>query len=471
MATEETTYSLDLADGAYEAEIRAYDELEQFTSANVSVTMDGQAPQSFRIVSPASESVSTSADTTISWEASADAGTGIDHYSLYLNNEEHTEIAFDKVSYELKDLEEGSYDVEIRAYDGSDNETIASAISFTVDTQGPVWVGAVAPSIKDVTFNTVITLGTISWNAVGNTEDLDHYTVHIAAKTAAGMIKMAEAVTETTEIIYTTTVPEVAISDYFKNGKYEGYIVAHDAYGNYSESERFEFEINVPLPTITEVLIDGLRVEKGSRISQLPEIKVIFEEANSDIGIDSESLWVQVDDSQAKSMVLGQASKAQAAGETNIYEASLKLDVLTEGEHSVTVSVSDPAGNQSEQSIAGLIVVASDTLLGQLRGNYPNPFSPSVKGEPTKIAYDLFQDADIEVLIYNVTGRLIRKLSAASGSKTGQVGDGGAQGYNEVTWDGQDESGNIVANGVYIYMLVKQGEKTPLVKGQMAVLD
>ncbi|MFC1571930.1 hypothetical protein ACFL31_05220, partial [Candidatus Margulisiibacteriota bacterium] len=302
-------------------------------------------------------------------------------------------------------------------------------------------------------------------------EDLDHYTVHIAAKTAAGMIKMAEAVTETTEIIYTTTVPEVAISDYFKNGKYEGYIVAHDAYGNYSESERFEFEINVPLPTITEVLIDGLRVEKGSRISQLPEIKVIFEEANSDIGIDSESLWVQVDDSQAKSMVLGQASKAQAAGETNIYEASLKLDVLTEGEHSVTVSVSDPAGNQSEQSIAGLIVVASDTLLGQLRGNYPNPFSPSVKGEPTKIAYDLFQDADIEVLIYNVTGRLIRKLSAASGSKTGQVGDGGAQGYNEVTWDGQDESGNIVANGVYIYMLVKQGEKTPLVKGQMAVLD
>jgi len=73
-----------------------------------------------------------------------------------------------------------------------------------------------------------------------------------------------------------------------------------------------------------------------------------------------------------------------------------------------------------------------------LQQNYPNPFNPE-----TVIRYQLPQDSEVKLSIYNVLGREIRTL--VSGKRDA--------GYHDATWDGRDNAGQQVATGVYIYRL------------------
>ena len=81
-------------------------------------------------------------------------------------------------------------------------------------------------------------------------------------------------------------------------------------------------------------------------------------------------------------------------------------------------------------------------------GLYPNPFQ-----NQTIFAYfvNLNDDLDeFEIRIYTVSGRMIRKIDSDINNGLNDP-DGGAKrkGYNELIWDGRDEHGNEVANGLY----------------------
>ena len=73
-----------------------------------------------------------------------------------------------------------------------------------------------------------------------------------------------------------------------------------------------------------------------------------------------------------------------------------------------------------------------------LAQNAPNPFNPM-----TVIKYRLYQDAAIELVVYDAAGRLVRRL----------VAEMQAVGEHRVRWDGRDERGVNVASGVYLYTL------------------
>ena len=74
-----------------------------------------------------------------------------------------------------------------------------------------------------------------------------------------------------------------------------------------------------------------------------------------------------------------------------------------------------------------------------LRQNAPNPFSPS-----TEIRYSIPVAARVRLTIYDVNGRVVRRL-------TDRVLD--ADDYVE-TWDGRTDAGEAVASGVYFYRLM-----------------
>ncbi len=77
-----------------------------------------------------------------------------------------------------------------------------------------------------------------------------------------------------------------------------------------------------------------------------------------------------------------------------------------------------------------------------LTQNYPNPFNPS-----TMITYSLRQTGNVQLLIFNEQGKLIRSLV-----NTNQV-----TGDKFVLWDGKDKNGNQVSSGVYFYTLKADG--------------
>ncbi|MBN2105024.1 VCBS repeat-containing protein [bacterium] len=93
----------------------------------------------------------------------------------------------------------------------------------------------------------------------------------------------------------------------------------------------------------------------------------------------------------------------------------------------------------------------------ELYQNFPNPFNPD-----TKIAYQLPEEADVTLKIYDMQGREIwrqfRKHQSA--------------GHHRIVWNGLDRFGNRVASGVYVYRIeLKTGaEKMRYINARKLIL-
>ena len=73
-----------------------------------------------------------------------------------------------------------------------------------------------------------------------------------------------------------------------------------------------------------------------------------------------------------------------------------------------------------------------------LRQNYPNPFNPV-----THISYDILEATNVTIQIYDLLGQIVNTL----------VNERKEPGVYVTRWNGLDQSGSKVANGVYIYRL------------------
>jgi hypothetical protein len=79
----------------------------------------------------------------------------------------------------------------------------------------------------------------------------------------------------------------------------------------------------------------------------------------------------------------------------------------------------------------------------ELEQSYPNPFSSS-----TAIPYELKTQSDIQVTIYDILGRIVRKFNVGQQSI----------GLHNVLWGGRNNFGQRVGSGVYFYKLSTDAE-------------
>ncbi len=75
----------------------------------------------------------------------------------------------------------------------------------------------------------------------------------------------------------------------------------------------------------------------------------------------------------------------------------------------------------------------------ELKANYPNPFNPE-----TSIKFLLAEEQQVQLYIFDASGRLVRTLLEGSFPK----------GERKISWNGRDDRGIAVANGVYLYKLI-----------------
>lgn len=104
------------------------------------------------------------------------------------------------------------------------------------------------------------------------------------------------------------------------------------------------------------------------------------------------------------------------------------------GNLSLVTNPGDPNSKPTSTSVADFGVPSEYRLLN----NYPNPFNPS-----TKIAFEIPQQEKVTLTIYNISGQVIKTL----------VNENLSAGRFERVWNGNDEFGNQVASGIYIYKL------------------
>jgi hypothetical protein len=104
----------------------------------------------------------------------------------------------------------------------------------------------------------------------------------------------------------------------------------------------------------------------------------------------------------------------------------------------------DVAGKKESLEVIKVVIPpASAPKEFRLLQNYPNPFNPE-----TWIPYELSKDAIVTVRIYNAEGHLVRQLDLGN-QKAGSYISKVEAAY----WNGKDESGQIVSNGLYFYTL------------------
>ncbi len=134
----------------------------------------------------------------------------------------------------------------------------------------------------------------------------------------------------------------------------------------------------------------------------------------------------------------------------------------TSGTLTVDLSAADPSGNVGTLSLALSRELASDMYGPEGQGKpilcKPNPFDPTTSSGT--VCFQITQDGRIELTIYSLALRQVRKLHLTSSA-----------GYCELAWDGADESGHIVPNGMYVGVLnATLAGKTVIKKVKIAVL-
>ncbi|HTY12631.1 MAG TPA: Ig-like domain-containing protein [Candidatus Omnitrophota bacterium] len=134
---------------------------------------------------------------------------------------------------------------------------------------------------------------------------------------------------------------------------------------------------------------------------------------------------------------------------------------LSDGIYTVRIEAADSSGRITSREVVDLAVqTGADLAIQGTPLNFPNPFDPD--NGPTSIAYTLSKSADITLNIYDLMGGLVVKKNFGANS------EGGKAGYNEASWDGKDNGGHPVGNGLYIYLIIGNGNV--LGKGKITVL-
>ncbi|MEJ2627255.1 MAG: type IX secretion system sortase PorU, partial [bacterium] len=173
----------------------------------------------------------------------------------------------------------------------------------------------------------------------------------------------------------------------------------------------------------------------GDMVEEDPELVASLEDDKSGVNITEEighKIMLYVDDQNPVNITENfQYDKDSYLAGSLQYS----LSGLSTGDHTVILKAWDNANNSAQKSIDFEIVPQDELRIEEVL-NYPNPMQNS-----TYFTFKLNKDAEMEIKIYTVSGRLVCALTSLSG----------LTGFNMIPWDGTDGMGDPIANGVYLY--------------------
>ncbi|MDD5765275.1 MAG: type IX secretion system sortase PorU [Candidatus Marinimicrobia bacterium] len=117
---------------------------------------------------------------------------------------------------------------------------------------------------------------------------------------------------------------------------------------------------------------------------------------------------------------------------------TLALPDIESGEHSVTVQAWDNANNPATATSAFTLSLA-ERLSVERVFNFPNPFH-----DETDFTFTLTQPAKVKIMIYTVRGLLVKTIDSTEIFPAG---------FQTIHWDGNDDFGDIISRGIYIFKL------------------
>ena len=207
---------------------------------------------------------------------------------------------------------------------------------------------------------------------------------------------------------------------------------------------------------VMDLFFDGQRINDGDLVSSRPEILIQLRDDNP---------YLLLDDTSAYSIELVSPSGVRermrfsdervaffpAADADNTAEILVTPELLEDGEYTLTVIGQDRSDNAAGRfEKQQRFEVVNQQLVSNVLA-YPNPFTTQ-----TQFVYTLTGSTPpsmFRIQIMTVSGRVVRDIDLLD-TETLKVGTH----RTNFIWDGTDEYGDQLANGVYLYRVLVAGE-------------
>jgi hypothetical protein len=210
---------------------------------------------------------------------------------------------------------------------------------------------------------------------------------------------------------------------------------------------------------ILDVTVDGKHLMDGDIVSPMPEILVQINDDNRFLAVNDTAFEIHFGEKTPNPAnlprVFIQGNSQMQIESATLPENKAKLHFrpghLEDGDYTLRVQGFDQNANQAGKDAYEInFKVVNEVALSNVL-NYPNPFSSS-----TKFVYTLTGAESPEVFeihIFTITGKLVKVIDLHESNDV-------RVGYNitDYAWDGRDEYGDQLANGVYLYKVVAKVE-------------
>ncbi len=211
---------------------------------------------------------------------------------------------------------------------------------------------------------------------------------------------------------------------------------------------------------LLDVTFDGIRIMDGDLVSAKPQIIIALQDDNRYLPLDAPGLFSLFLESPNPDDPLNpiqtpvsleseeiQFYPAQTGDKKNKATLEWTPEFTASGSYALRIQARDATGNAAGNvDLKIRFEVITETLISNIL-NYPNPFSSS-----TRFVYTLTGSeapAYFTIQIMTVSGRIVRELTQ---DDLGPLRIGTHQ--TEFAWDGTDQYGDRLANGVYLYRLI-----------------
>jgi hypothetical protein len=228
-----------------------------------------------------------------------------------------------------------------------------------------------------------------------------------------------------------------------------------------SQLEQYHFNNIARIPFVSQtdkvnplldVTFDGIHILNNDIVSAKPSVLVKLKDENRFLALNDTSnfkLFLLKPDQQVEQQIFFQNNLIFTPAQlpNNSCTINYLPQFTQDGNYQLRFQAADKSGNQS-----GVIdyrirfeIINHSTITEVM--NYPNPFTTSTKFVFTLTGSET--PSNMKIQIMTITGKVVKEIFA---DELGPIHIG--RNITEYAWDGKDEFGDRLANGVYLYRVI-----------------
>lgn len=207
---------------------------------------------------------------------------------------------------------------------------------------------------------------------------------------------------------------------------------------------------------LLDVTFDGVHILNNDIVSSKPHIMAKLKDNSKFLLLDDTSLVkvkVKYPDGTTKDFAFNTdtlrftPASVNAGNTDNTATIDFNPSFLADGDYQLIISGRDKSGNASGQTEYRISFKVINKPMISNMFNYPNPFTTSTAFVFTLTGSDVPQNIRIQIL--TITGKIVKEITK---DELGPIRIG--RNITDYKWDGTDQYGQKLANGVYLYRVI-----------------